>query len=240
MLLRVECSFQRNTKKFPKITHKQVQEFLAEQDAYTLHYQVRRRFPRNKIISAGLDSDWQADLMDLRPLKKYNNDRAYILVCIDVFSHFAWVESLKTKAPEEVANAFDSILKSGRKCWILCTDRGKEFMGKAFQEFLYKKQIKHFAATSPDVKAALAERYIRTFKTRLWKYFTQKGTYHYLDFLPKLVHAINNSYHRIIKCAPAQVNAENEREIWHQLYGRSKDKTAVKFKFKINDTVRIS
>ena len=113
-------------------------------------------------------------------------------------------------------------------------------MGKAFQEFLHKKQIKHFAATSPDVKAAIAERYIRTFKTRLWKYFTQKGTYHYLDFMPKLVHAINNSYHRTIKCTPAQVNVENEREIWQLQYGKTRKRSQVKFKFNINDTVRIS
>ena len=216
-----------------------MRDFLAKQETYTLHYPVRRRFPRNKIVAAGLDSDWQADLMDLRPLKKYNDNYAYVLVCIDVLSKFAWAVPMKTKNPDVVAAAFHSILKLGRKPWRLCTDRGLEFMGKPFQDFVKSQGITHFPATNPDIKAAIAERYIRTLKTRLWKYFTQKGTYHYLDVLPKIVHAINNSYHRSIKCKPSEVNSENSREIWRRLYGDF-GKKSTKFRFSVGDKVRIS
>jgi len=49
-------------KKLPKIKIKDVKKFLSKQQTYTLHRPVRRKFPRNKIITAGLDVDWQADL----------------------------------------------------------------------------------------------------------------------------------------------------------------------------------
>ena len=229
-------------KKFPKIKKNQVHDFLAKQEAYTLHYPVRRRFPRNKIVAAGLDSDWQADLMDLRPLKKYNDNFAYVLVCIDVLSKYAWAVPLKTKHPDTVASAFETILlKSDRKPWRLCTDRGFEFMGKPFKDFMKAEDINHFAANNPDIKASIAERYIRTLKTRIWKYFTQKGTYRYLDVLPKIVSAINNSYHRSIKCRPVDVTSENSREVWRQLYGDFRSRKAVpKFRFGVGDNVRIS
>ena len=45
---------------------------MSQQQTYTLHKPVKRKFPRNKIITAGLDVDWQADLADLSGLKKYN------------------------------------------------------------------------------------------------------------------------------------------------------------------------
>ncbi len=65
-------------KKLPQIKVKDVQDFLSKQETYTLHRPVKRRFPRNRIVTAGLDVDWQADLADLAKLKQYNNNYTFI------------------------------------------------------------------------------------------------------------------------------------------------------------------
>ena len=45
-----------------------------------------------------------------------------------------------------------------------------------------------------DIKASIAERFNRTLKEKLWRYFTKKNTLRYREPLPHLVHAYNHSY----------------------------------------------
>ena len=222
-------------KRDPKVTRKQVEEFLAEQETYTRHRQLRRRFKRNVIKSPGIDVHWQGDLADMRNVKQWNNNYTYLLVCVDVLSRYAFVAPIKKKTPERVSEAFASLIKK-RKPWTLTTDRGLEF-SKKFQDFLASQDIEHRYATSPDVKCAIAERYIRTLKGRIWKYFTTYNTNRYIDVLPDIVNAINNSHHRTLGQTPASVNKDNQTKVWHKLYDK---KPQGKVRFKAGDKVRIS
>ena len=227
----------REAKKYG-IKKSQVDEFLEQQEAYTLHRQVRRRFPRNKIVTVGLDSDWQADLADMQRLSKFNDGCNFLLVCVDVLSKYAWVQPLKNKTASEVASAFEKILSNGRKPWRLYTDKGKEFIGKPFQDMLERHDIQFLQSESPDVKAAIAENFMRPLKTRIWRYFTKNKTYRYLGVLPKIVEGLNKRYHHTIKRRPVDVNFDNENEVWELLYGE-KSFPRIKFRFKVGDRVRI-
>jgi len=122
------------------------------------------------------------------------------------------------------------------------TDKGKEFIGKPFQDYLNKKLIIFFTSNSPDVKASVVERYNRTLKTRLYKFFTEKRTFRYLNVLPKIVNSINDSFHRMIGCTPNEVTKKNENEIRKRLYGETplKKLRSVIFKFNVGDHVRIT
>ena len=231
--------FKEAKKRNKRITMKHVRDFLAKQDAYTLHRDVRRRFKRNMTVTSGIDIDWQADLADMQRLKKENNGFTFILVIVDVLSRFAFAEPIKRKTTEMVAEAFERIMKrSGRRCWLLTTDRGTEFRGHNFQEMLRENDIQHHYATSPDVKCAIAERYIRTLKTRLWRYFTKHKTLNYTKILQKMVTSTNNSVHSTIGCAPSDVNIKNQEQIMQRLYGDEK-KTTTKL-YKAGDHVRIT
>ena len=81
------------------------------------------------------------------------------------------------------------------------------------------------------------ERFNRTFKNKMYRYFTYKGSRRYVDVLDDLVHSYNNTFHTSIKMAPSEVTVQNESEIGRRLYPPKK---ALKFKFNIGDTVRIS
>ena len=61
----------------------------------------------------------------------------------------------------------------------------------------------------------------------------------YLEVLPDLVNAYNNSFHRSIQRAPVEVNTKNQEDVWHQLYGGGHRKLKPA-KFKVGDRVRIS
>ena len=94
--------------------------------------------------------------------------------------------------------------------------------------------------TYNETKASVVERVIRTLKTRMWRYFTAKRTRRYIDVLQDLVGSYNKSKHRSIQKKPINVTQENEREVWHTLYGEPDKKGPPKYKFEIGDQVRIS
>ena len=115
-----------------KITRQQIEDFLRGQDAYTLHKPVRKRYPRNKTLSVGINEIHQLDLADLSNLSKYNNGVRYLLTWIDVFSKYAWVIPLKNKTGKALVKAFKTnIESSGRPPVMIHTDKGTEFTNHA-------------------------------------------------------------------------------------------------------------
>ncbi|CAS00593.1 Protein CBG26613 [Caenorhabditis briggsae] len=99
--------------------------------------------------------------------------------------------------------------------------------------------IKHFSTYS-DKKASIIERFNRTLKEKMWKMFTHQGNHKWTDILDKLVQGYNNHYHRSIKMTPIEASKkENEDQVHENLFPSSKEMFE-KFKFKIDDTVRIT
>ena len=223
------------------ITLQQIKDWLKGQETYTLHRQVRRKFPRNKVVVGGIDEQWDADLMDMVSLSSHNGGVRYVLVAIDIFSRYTWLRPLKSKHGKEVVDAFASIFAKGRKPSILRTDKGTEFTGHVTKQYLKEQGVTHFV-TQNEVKANYAERVIKTIKGRIFKYFTKKQTYKYIDHLQDFVTSYNNTYHRSIKMKPVDVTKENEAALWEQQYADpyKKKKKQVKFKFAVGDLVRIS
>ena len=94
-----------------------------------------------------------------------------------------------------------------------------------------------------EMKASVIERFNRTLKEKMWRYFTFKQSHRYIDILQDIVYSYNHTFHRTIKTSPNEVNKINEELIFKNIYGYSKDlgdSTVVKNKFKVGDKVRIS
>ena len=228
-------------KSHPEITPEEVTDWLSGVDAYTLHRRVVTRFPRRKVITSGVDKQWQADLMDMRAISKENNGFKYVLAVIDVFSRYAFVRATRTKECTDIAEAFEDIIKkSKRKPVKLQTDSGKEFVGAPFQRMLKKRGIIHFS-TEQDVKAQIVERFNRTFKEMVHRYFTHLGTLRYVKELQNFVHVYNNRAHRSLGGrAPGQINKRNEKQVYEEQYGDYIRAVRKPFKFSVNDRVRLS
>ena len=117
-------------------------------------------------------------------------------------------------------------------------DDGLEFHNVGVKTLLEKQGIKYFS-TSSDKKAAVVERFNRTLKTSMWKYFYAKGTYKWVDVLNKLVNNYNGTKHSTILMKPSTVTKKNEAEVWTTLFGHSLGEYPLP-KFKVDDIVRIS
>ena len=217
---------------------KKIQSWLSSQDTYTLHKPVRHHFTRGKIIVNGIDDQWQADLADMHHLAPRNKGYKYILTCIDILSKYAWAVLIKDKSAQSLVKAFGQILKQGRKPNRLQTDQGKEFVNALLQQFLKRQGIAFFTTYNEEIKASVVERFNRTLKTKMWKYFTQYHTDTYIDVLEDLVWSYNHTYHRSIKMCPVDVTHDKEELVWQTLYGQDRKFTPPKLA--VGDYVRIS
>ena len=223
------------------VTEDEVKDFLSEQDAYTLHKPARIHFKRNRVFVPRPLNQFQADLCDMQALEEYNDGFNYLLTVIDVFSKKAYVRPLKRKSAAEVTRAFESIFQDSQTPEKLQTDAGKEFFNRSFQTLMKKHGIIHFS-TASDLKASVIERFNRTLKTRMWRYFTANNVRRYIGVLQDLVYSYNHTRHSSIKMTPMEVNSGNVTQVFRNLYGSFSDryKTVPQMKFNKDDQVRIS
>lgn len=219
------------------LNKKEFKNWLINQESYSLHKRRRINFRRSKYVLSKIDRFWQADLIDLNEIRDFNKNHRFLLTVIDTLSKYAWIEILRDKTNSSVINAFKNIFLKGRRPQILITDGGKEFDNKNFEKFLNHHAIKHYITRNTEVKAAVVERFNRTIKEKLYKYFTSYKTKKYLDIIDSFVNSYNNTKNSRTKFKPIEVNKNNERKAFLSL--NKFDICKSKNKLKIGDKVRI-
>ena len=128
---------------------------------------------------------------------------------------------------------FQSILnKSKRKPNKIWVDHGSEFYNNKFKEFLKDNDIEMYS-TYNEGKSAVAERFIKTLKNKIYKHITSVGKNVYFDVLDNTVRKYNNTVHSSIKMKPKDVS--NDSFVGYVEESNKKDP-----KFKVGDNVRIS
>lgn len=124
-------------------------------------------------------------------------------------SKYGWLIPIKDKSGKSVAEALEKILCQKRVPEFLQSDLGREFVCRRTQSVLKKYNIFYRHSRCPTTKAAIVERFIRTIKERLWRYFTHKRTRRYIEILPHIVESYNNTLHSATKMIPAKVTLYN-------------------------------
>ena len=154
------------------------------------------------------------------------------------FSKYAYVTPLKTKASDEVINAFKALFAdSGRKPKKLWTDMGSEFTNNKMKEFLTKNNIELYHVFN-EGKACVVERFNRTLGEMIQKHLTSTNSSKYIDVLNQLLRDYNTKYHTSIKMTPFEASdPENTSEVFKNLYPPVDVDT--KQVFKVGDRVRI-
>ena len=166
-------------------------------------------------------------------ISKFNKGFIFLLCVIDIFSKYAWVVPLKNKKDVSTVDASQKTVKESNTIWNkIWVDKGSEFYNNSFKKCLKDNDIKMYS-THNERKSAVSERFIRTLKTKIYKYMTSILKNAYIDKLDDTVSGYNNTCHTTIKMKPVDV----------------KDNTYVDFekgvsdkdpKFKVGDYVRIS
>ena len=166
-------------------------------------------------------------------LSRCNKGIRFLLCVVDIFSKYAWVVPLKDKKGITIVKAFQSILKqSNRKTNKIWVGKGSEFYNAYFKKWLQDNDIVMYS-THNEGKSVAAERFIRTLKSKIYKYITSMSKNVYINKLDDTVDEYNNIYPTTIKMKPIDVKDNT--------YINTSKKINYKDpKFKVGDRVRIS
>ena len=170
----------------------------------------------------------------MQAFAKFNRGVKYLLAVIDVFSKYGLLIPLKDKTGKSVESALKTIFEERKpeKMWV---DKGKEFYNKDVKDLI------ELYSTKNEEKSSVVERWIRTMKEKMWKYFTANSTNVYIDVLPDLVKEYDNTRHSSIKMTPVKASKkENELTVWRNLYPDRLEIRDINPKYSVGDKVRMS
>ena len=204
-----------------------------QQLAKELYKPIIRKSEKRKVHAALKITFGGADLADMQLLSKYNKGIRFLLCVIDIFSKYTWVVPLKDKKGISIVKAFQLILKqSNRKPNKIWVDKGSEFCNAFFKKWLQDNDIVMYS-THNEGKSVVAERFIRTLKSKIYKYMTSVSKNVYIDKLDDIVNEYNNTYHTTIKMKPIDVKDNT-------YFNTDKEINNKDPKFIVGDHVRIS
>ena len=165
---------------------------------------------------------------------KFNKGFTFLLCVIAIFSKYAWVAPLKDKKGASIVDAFQKILdKSARKPKKIWLNKRSEFHNNSFKKWLKGNEIEMYSINI-EGKSVTAERFIRTLKTKIYKYMTPISKNVYNDKLDDIVNKYNNTYQRTIKMKSVDVKDNIYVYIDFKKEANNKDP-----KFKVGSHVRI-
>lgn len=195
-------------KDHPTITKKFIEDFIKRQATSQIHTEKKRDLKQFSQIYAPKVGSYQIDLLDLSNYKSKNSNYRYVLLVVDTYSRFGFVEALKSKNGFDVLKAMKRIEKQirqkGYELYNFVMDRGVEFDNAQWNDHF--KDVKQFRK-SPDNHTAtgIVERRNREIRHKLEQYFTAYHTLRWTNIIQDINHNINNSENRTIGNTPQSI-----------------------------------
>lgn len=208
------------------------------------HKRAVQKFPRQQIISLGVNHVWAIDLAEMESSEegfkggkkqKKGAGYHYILVVIDVFSRYVSCVALKTKQTKEVMDALKQVIEKEGKPQEIISDRGSEFINKDITKYFEDNKIS-LVHLNGQAKASNAERFIRTLKHMISIELDTNMTHDWVSILQDVVKEYNNTKHSVTRMTPTEAKLSlNEEKLMPDL-----NLSVLKPKFQLGDKVRVS
>lgn len=187
-----------------KITARKLANLINQQRFYTLFKKPAPTKIKSNHYFVTLPNElFEMDLMYLNKYGVYTEEAKYVMVVIDCFSRKIFTRCMKKKTPDIIVKKFEEILKeNGAYCRKIKTDLGTEFMNKTFQGYLKSKNIDHLIPTTNSLsKCAMAERAIRTLKSKMVRYVAIKELNKSSMDICKMIYEITYEYNHDVSSA---------------------------------------
>ena len=227
-----------NIKSAPNYSAK-IEAFLRQYPLHSINKRItKKKFRRRRVVARFPFDVWMADLIEYPGLKWHNGNYKFVLLVVDVFTKMIYVEPMKRKLGENTAEAMEKILSRVEMPPVmLVTDRGREFYNTNFANVMFSNDIRHFSTpTATKFKASVAERAIRTIKTKIERFMQHTNSKNWESILKAFVDNYNHTPHSAHKMRPVDVTSENRKLVFKRLY--PKKSSVIKCKLKVGDKVR--
>ena len=214
----VKKLYQKAKEKGLSVSGRIVREWLKTQDTYTRYKPIVRKHKFQRTFVKDLAEQIQLDLVDMGKYKNKNKGYYWKLTVVEILSRYAFTIPVYRKDNKNMTKAFDLLLdkfktRFGKYPDVAQFDEGNDFYNVGVRNLLKSHGINYFS-TKSDKKAAIVERFNRTLKTMMWKYFYSRGTYNWIDILDELTKNYNNTKHSSILMKPVDINRFNKDLVW--------------------------
>ena len=118
----------------------------------------------------------------MQSLSKYNKENKYLPCAIDLFSKYVWVIPIKDKKGTSIVDAFQKIISEERKPNKIWVDQGSEFNNNSVKDFLKINDVEIYS-TYKEGKSLVAERFLRTLKSKIFENMAGISKNLYFDVL---------------------------------------------------------
>jgi hypothetical protein len=186
------------------ITHKDVKEFLKRQAPQQIYYRKPNK-TKNLKITAETPYSSQMDLTFLPQYKSTNKNNYVIFTAINIISRYVYVNYSKDKSMETIIK-FIKEMEGMTDIDIITCDEGTEFKNKLFEKFCDENNITVYYVKGDSHKLGIINRFHRTLKEHIEKYFDINKNTVWIDIIDKIVNNYNNTEHSSIHCTPEEAN----------------------------------
>lgn len=182
-----------------------MKEFLRSQPVYSRFRPARKRYKRNIILANICGEVFQIDIMDMQKHVAENDGYKYAFIGYDTYSKYLTWFPLKNRKPSSIVAALVDLYNNLSFTLInIYWDREGSFLSHRVQNWLKNHGINNYTTTS-DVKAAGAERAIRTIRVALGRHFVYTHNQRWINYLPIFVNRYNNRIHSTTKQKPLDI-----------------------------------
>ncbi len=226
-------------KKAKKISKSIKREFVSQWlKKQVSAQQTHRKVGKKKFDHIFSESPYsfQIDLTFFPRYKKENSGNYVLFTAININTRYAYAYYSKDKS----MNTIMEFIKDMEKKTVinsLTSDEGKEFDNNEFIQFCHDNKIETFYVKNDSHKLGIINRFHRTLKDKLTKYFIAHDTVKWIDVIDKIIENYNHTTNRGIGIAPYLVNSQIEHELI--LKNRHSNENMKKTTFNVGDQVRI-
>lgn len=200
------------SQEYAGISKNRVMEFL---NSTAEHQRCRRPAKPQQVVPllvAAPYKRWQMDLVDFQKLatRQTGSGRQYnwLLVVVDVFSKYVYLEPLPKKDGESVTEALHRIFKRSKILPVtIQSDNGNEFRDKNVKELLSNLKIKQvFSGSYKPTSQGAVERTNMSVKGIIRRMFEVYQNKNWSALLPEIEWNINHSIHSSTGKTPAELH----------------------------------
>ena len=200
-------------KKFKKdITLNDVKQWLSKQ---ATHQETNKTVKKKVYLPIYSDTpfSFQIDLTFFPRYAKQNNNNTVLFTAININTRYAYAYYSKTKDMNTILDIMKLFKEKAIEINTITTDEGTEFTNKKFINYCNEQDIEIYFVKGDSHKLGIINRFHRTLKDKLLKYFTANDTVKWIDIIDKIIYNYNHTVNSGIGIEPYKVNTFIETEI---------------------------
>ena len=190
-----------------------------------------------KPIYSEINYSFQIDLTFFPRYKKQNNGYDVLFTAININSRFAYAYYCQDKSTDNILNLLKK-MESKTIIHSISCDYGKEFDNEKFKNYCQENEIKLFFIKNDGHKLGIINRFHRTLKEKLTKYFVNNDTVKWVDAIDDIIYNYNHSVNRGIGIEPYKVNNFIEQKIIENAKNKTEKINENEIKINVGDFCR--